>query len=185
MAQMKNKLQELEMILTKSNAPVLKYLNPGMAREEIVTFFTRHNINPNPTLVALYEWHNGVFFPFPRLKQAMIEILPMGIFYCLDFMLMSREDVIKWNYLEDPADYLPLFGSGEDDIYLLKNSTGGIFYMSPAVQNFGEFCFRSIDAMLDFIIECYRERVFTIDPEKGLDVNDEEYYPKLERYGKL
>jgi hypothetical protein len=180
-----DRLQELEMILKKSNAPVLKYLNPGLAREEIATFFTRHNINPSPALMALYEWHNGVVFPFPEVTQAENEIFPMGIFYCLDFMLMSWKDVIEWNYMEDAADYIPLFGSGESDIYLLKNSTGEIFYMSPAIQNFGEFCFTSIDVLLDFIIECYRERVLTIDPEKGLVVEDEEYFEKKERYGKL
>jgi hypothetical protein len=186
MAQTKNRLQEIESILNEGNAPVLKYLNPGVSRQELLTFFNEQNINPNPALLALYEWHNGINFSVSGMVQSMIEIIPMGIFYSLDFMVMSRKDVIEWNYMEDATDYIPLFGSGEDDIYLLKNSTGEIFYMSPAVQNFGEFVFRSIDTMLDFIIECYREKIITLDPVKGVQAQDYVvYYTKLENYNRL
>ncbi|HKZ64833.1 MAG TPA: hypothetical protein VJ111_00690, partial [Chitinophagaceae bacterium] len=84
---------------------------------------------------------------------------------------------ISWDYLElgDISEYLPLFGSGEDDVYLLKQTTGEIFYIAPAIQIFDSLEYKSIDSMLDCVIECYEGGIFIIDSETGLDVKYEEW----------
>ena len=181
-----DKLRKLEGILKERNAPVLKYLNPGLQEKEIIVFFVRKGIRINPAIIPLYRWHNGIDFPPEGIYQNIVEIMPMGVFYSLEEVSKSWEDIISWKYFPTPEDFLPIFGSGEDDLYLLKISSGEIFYMSPATGNFlGEFNFRSLDVMFDFIIECYLEKVFTIDPEKGLDFDDVKYIEKQEKYERL
>jgi len=180
MASTTEKLQKLESILVVQNAPVLPYLNPRAGREDLLKFFGEQNIEPIPSLIALYEWHNGVRFPVQGIRQSVIEILPMGIFYSLDQLAGSRKDIIRWNYMERPEEYVPLFGSGEDDIFLLKYTSGEIFYLSPAAGSYGEFQFKSIDGMLEFIIECYEQGIFWIDPSSGLEIKEDEYSAKLQ-----
>ena len=180
----KEKLRKLEFILKEKNAPILKYFNPGLSRLEIVAFFERNGIKTNESLIALYEWHNGIDFVNAHVLQPVIELLPMGVFYTTDYMIKTKEDLISWHYLElgDISEYLPLFGSGEDDIYLLKQTTGEIFYIAPAIQILGSLEYKSIDSMLDNVIECYEEGIFIIDSETGLDVKYEEWAESQMKY---
>ncbi|HUP12107.1 MAG TPA: hypothetical protein VM187_07850, partial [Niastella sp.] len=75
----------------------------------------------------------------------------------------------------DMNDYWPVFGSLEDDMYLLKNSTGEIYYISPAVEIYGELEFSSVSNMIDCVNECYQQRIFVIDPIHGLTADLDEY----------
>ena len=180
MTDTKERIAKVEVILKKYDAPVLKYFNPGLAREAIIEFFNENKISLNPALIALYEWHNGV--QDSNVMQALLEIMPMGMFYSLDIMIKDRAMINGWNFMEIKGDFLPLLGSGEDDIYLLNNSSGEIFYVCPAANIYGELKFKSIDSMLDFIIDCYEEEIFKIDPINGLEVNEDEYHKRIELY---
>jgi hypothetical protein len=184
MSSTKEKLQRLESILVEKKAPVLGYLNPGLGREEIHELFVQKKIEPRPDLIALYEWHNGVRYPVAGVLQPVIEIMPMGIFYDLDQQERSWKNVIRWNYMERPEEYLPLFGSGEDDLYLLRHTTGEIYYLSPAAGVYGDLQFKSLDDMLDLIIDCYEEGIFRVDPSRGLEADEYDYFAKMETYNK-
>ena len=179
-----NKLKKLDLILEEKNAPILNYLNPGLSRHDIIEFFKKKDITLNQRMIALYEWHNGIDFIRADVLQPVIELLPMGIFYTLDYMIEKKNELVEWDYLElgDLNEYLPLLGSGEDDTYLLKQTTGEIFYIAPAIQILGTLEFKSIDAMLDCMIECYKGEIFTIDSVDGFDVNYEEFSNKKEKY---
>jgi hypothetical protein len=179
-----DRIGKIDSILRQHKAPLLNFFNQGMTKDYLFDFFKKQNIYPNPALIALYEWHNGVRMPAEGICQSTVELMPMGIFYCLDEMIKGRQLVIDYNFMVDPHQFIPLFGSGEDDLHLLNNTTGEIYYFSPAVNVYGELEFNSIDSMLDFIIECYEEKIFTIDPLNGLEVRDDEYYSKLEKYTK-
>jgi hypothetical protein len=182
----KEKLHQLELLLTERKAPVLKYLNPGLSKDLIVDFFNDRNIPIKDDLVALYEWHDGTYFPVENVIQSQIELFPMGIFYSMEYMFKSKEDLMRWDYLEeglgDLESYLPLFGSGEDDLHLLKIDTGEIYYISPAVQIVGEKEFNSLNDLLDCIIECYEENILKIDHDSGLNVDFDEFIRKKEKY---
>lgn len=79
------------------------------------------------------------------------------------------------DYIGDLNQYLPVLGSREGDMYLFQNSTGEIYYISPAVNIYGDLEFRSIDALVDCVNECYQEKVFVIDPQNGLDADFKKY----------
>lgn len=178
----REKLREIDAILKEHDAPLLNYFNPGLPHETIADLFLKHGLFLNSSLAELYEWHNGIDFTTVSVRQSLLEIMPMGIFYSMQQMMEARQDLLRWNYMENSAAYFPLFGSGEDDLYLLKNDTGEIFFLSPAVQIYGALEFTSIDSMLDCLIECYKQGVLRIAPDEGLIVEDDEFEKMKEKY---
>jgi hypothetical protein len=172
----KERIEKLEAALNKRNPYILKCFNPGKTRNELLIFLHGHGIAPNESLIALYEWHDGVHIssPFPYL-------IPNATFYSLEQMMKTRNDLIDWDCVPDHEDYFPLLGALEMDMYVLKNSTGEIYYLSPAVQIFGRKDFDSIDLMLEFITECYEDEILPID-QGSVDVSIDKYFDKKEKW---
>lgn len=55
----KQALADLEARLRRVNAPILAGLMPGLTESETLQLFTTAGVKPDPSLVALYTWHNG------------------------------------------------------------------------------------------------------------------------------
>lgn len=182
----KEKIKQLEATLVACNASVLHYLNPGLPTEQILEVLSANNINPIPGLIALYEWHNGTPYFRQGISSVFLNILPYCFFYSLQDMVRLKREFLSWDHLAENLgnmnDYWPLFGSLEDDMYLLKNTTGEIYYISPAVQIYGDLEFTSIDNMLDFAIECYQQNIFVSDPKRGLRTNFDKYKVLRSKY---
>ncbi|MCS3797587.1 hypothetical protein [Niastella sp. OAS944] len=182
----KEKIKQLEAALVACSASVLHYLNPGLPTAQILEVLSANNINPYPGLIALYEWHNGTPYFRQGISSVFLNVLPYCFFYSLQDMVRLKREFLSWKYLAanlgDMNDYWPLLGSLEDDMYLLKNSTGEIYYISPAVQIYGNLEFTSIDKMLDFAIECYQQNIFVIDPKRGLRTDFDKYEVLRSKY---
>lgn len=179
MCEIQPKLEKLENIFKEADAPILHYFNPGLPKEEIVGFFSKQDIPVHPDLLSLYQWHNGVKSIY-GLQSRLVEIIPMGSFPNLNEMLALRNDFLSYDYfeVENRHEYVPFLSGGEDDMHLLRVSTGQIYYSSPGIQIYCEFCFASISSMLDFIIKCYETNVLRIDSTEGLQIDDK--YWKIE-----
>ncbi|MBT1707356.1 hypothetical protein KK062_03940 [Fulvivirgaceae bacterium PWU5] len=54
------KLTAFEKQLELIKAPVIKYLLPGLAKEEIHRRFATTGLTPTDDLVTLYQWRNGL-----------------------------------------------------------------------------------------------------------------------------
>ena len=60
----------------------------------------------------------------------------------------------------------------------MKNDIKGtVYYLSPATNQYGEPFFNSIELLIDFVIECYSEKILFNDENEGLIVKDE-YFAK-------
>ena len=174
MTTLKEKLNKLSENLEANNLPVLKYLQKGLNREDIIKTFNDNGIFLNESLIQLYEWHNGVPFPDLPAKSGRFDLVPMIMFYSLDYMLLRRKDIQRWNYFNDINDFLPIFGSSEDDIYLVKNDESGIiYYLAPAIGIYGEYDMNSIETLIDYIYECQVEKVLTYSVDEEFQVNYE------------
>lgn len=182
MSEIASKLHQLESIFIKTNAPILKHFNPGFPEEEIKKFFADNGIPEHSDLIALYQWHNGVKSVY-GLQSSLIDFIPMGSFPNLNEMLALRNDFLYNNYfeLESRHEYIPILSGGEDDMHLLKTSTGQVYYSSPGIQVYCDIQFRSMSSMLDLILECYKEGIFQINIEEGL-VFKEDYWTKKYNY---
>ena len=179
----KQKLLQLESILIEMNAPVLKHFNVGLPQEEVIAFLDSQGIPAIPSLVALYEWHNGVKTVYGFL-DAELELLPFGKLFNLDEMVQMRTAFEEWaeDYSDTADNYVPFLGSGESDMFLLDLTTQEVLAFQPMIQTFGERMFRSIDSMLDCILECFEKGAFTIVSEKGLEKDFEAYWQILEKH---
>jgi len=179
----KQKLLQLESILIKKNAPVIKHFNPGLSQEEVISFLASQGIPAIPSLVALYEWHNGVKTVYGFL-DAELELLPFGKLFNLEEMVQMRATFVDWaeDYFDRTDNYIPFLGSGESDMFLLDLTTQEVLAFQPMIQTFGERMFRSIDSMLDCIMECFEKGAFTIVPEKGLEKDFEAYWQIMEKH---
>lgn len=176
------KLKKLERILEQGNAPILKYFNAGLKREEVVTRLLQKGIYLNESLISLYQWHNGVKYEYGD-NFLKIQIFANATFYTLEWALERREELIDWEIVDYPDQYLPIFGSLEGEMYLLKNDLQGeIYYLSPKANIYGEMQIKSLDKMLDMIFDCYNEKIFEIDPNKGISYIFMEFLNKKKNY---
>ena len=175
------KLHWLETKFEEAKAPILEHFNPGISQEEIRSFFLENGIPEHADLIALYEWHNGVKSIY-GLQSRLIDFIPMGSFPNLSEMLALRNDFLSYDYfeVENRHELVPILSGGEDDMHLLRTSTGEIFYSSPGIQVYCDLQFRSLSSMLDFILDCYKEGIFSIDPNEGLLVRDEYWTKKVD-----
>lgn len=179
MKELEDKIQRLERFHREANSPIFNYLNPGLPEEEVLAFFDRHSLPVHPDAVTLYRWHNGISIPEEGLNISEGIFWPMACFYSLDMLQESREDLFAMRFVKNPADLLPLFGSTEDDLFLLNAKTGEISYMSPLAGNPGKVIFRSCGELLDFVLECYEEGILTVDAEEGLLIDDDRYFDRF------
>jgi hypothetical protein len=99
-------------------------------------------------------------------------------------MAALRSDFISYDYFEvkNRHEYIPLLSGGEDDMHLLRISTGEIYYSSPGIQVYCEPQFHSLSSMLDFILRCYEEKILRLHPIDGLLI-DERYWKISNDYG--
>lgn len=180
--QIKAKLEKLELVLRQRKAPVLEHFNPGLTKQDVEAFLNEHGIVPIPSLVALYEWHNGVKTVYGFIDR-VLEILPFGKLFNLNEMIKMREVFKEWAYedFSDLDNYIPFLGSGESDMFLLNLTTEEVLCYQPMILTFGELVFRSINTMLDCIIECYEKDAFTIGQD-GFEVNFDKYIQIQESY---
>jgi hypothetical protein len=175
----KERIERLDAALHRRNVSLFDYFNPGKTLEELLVLLNANGIAPNESLIAVYQWHNGVRHSSDPYEPEP-ELIPNGSLYSLEDMIARRADIVDWGYMPEPENYLAFIGSLEDDLYLLKNPTGEIYYLSPAVQIFGELAFDSIDSMLDFIIECYEEEILPVD-QGNLETNFDRFFEKLRK----
>ncbi len=180
MNSLENNLKLLDKFLIGNSAPICDYLNPGLEKSVIVEFLNSEGFVHNEEFITFYQWHNGIHFPVEGAKAELIELIPLGIPYSLDYVKEVREDMTKWGMIDKPEFYLPFMGSRQNDVFLLKNEQGSrIYFSSPAADDFFAPSFKSIAAMVDFILRCYQEKLLVIDPKTGLDVSDDKKYYKM------
>jgi hypothetical protein len=177
MNEVTQKLEKLEAIFKAANAPILQHFNPGLPEDEIIAFFTKNNIPVHVDLIYLYQWHNGVKSIYDQ-PGALTEIKPMCSFPNLDEMLALRNDFLSYDYLEveNPHEYIPILSGGEDDMHLLRISSGRIYYLSPDCQIYCEPVFNSLTSLLNFTLNCYETNVLKMHPTEGLLIVDEGYW---------
>jgi len=182
MTQVITRLEHLESMFQKANAPILKYLTSALPENEIKNFFTENNIPIHPDLLALYEWHNGVKSIY-GIQPGIQEIIPGYCFPNLKEMNQLRIDFLAADYIKDinKQKFVPILSGGEDAMFLLNTSTGEIFESNPSIQVDCELAYKSLSSFLDFIINSYEKRLLTIHPEKGLEVS-EEYWNSRSHY---
>jgi hypothetical protein len=187
MNELQNKLQKLSFLLEEKKAPVLKYLNLGISKEQVLDAFLTLKKIPDVKLQTLYEWHNGVTeVNEETVRQSEIQFLPMGIFYSVSDMLKKKKEMDTWEYLteelQDADKMIPIFGSREDDFFLYNLDTGEICYIAPSIQVYGSSRFKSLDVFIECIIECYLQKAFDIDSKEGLIEDFDKYLQIREQY---
>jgi hypothetical protein len=174
---MKNKLLKLDEILRESDAPILEFLNPGLEKEAIVNWLKENNFNLNDEFIELYQWHNGIDLYLDG-SDSLFELLPFGKPFTLDEIIIKRDLLIDWEIIDNAHTFIPFAGSGEGEMYLLKNdSSGEVYDFNPFSNVYGDLIFSSIGGMFDCIIECLEKSIFVMDAVNGLqldfDKNDE------------
>ncbi|SEL69517.1 hypothetical protein SAMN04488505_102874 [Chitinophaga rupis] len=173
MSDIRSKLEKLESLFKEANAPVLLRFNEGIPGSEIIAFFTENNIPIHPDLLSLYNWHNGLISIYGEFDH-LTQLSPLGSFPNLNEMLALRNDFISCDYIEvgNRHEYVPILSGGEDDMHLLRVSTGEIYHSSPGIQIYCEPRFYSLSSMLDFVLNGYEKGILRMDPIEGLIIND-------------
>ena len=182
MNEITSKLEKLESILAKADAPVLRRLQPGLKDGEIAAFFSENNIPTHPNLFSLYNWHNGLTSVYG--DQRLTEFSPLGGFLNLNEILALRNDFMTydWFEVENRHEYVPFLSGGEDHMHLLRVSSGEIYFSCPTIQVFCEKRFNSLSSLLDTTLKCYEIGMLKMHPTGGLRAD--RYYWKFQEYWK-
>lgn len=186
MNSLQQKLSELDKILIKNKAPLVQLFNPGLPKGEIISFFQRHDIIIHDTLVTLYEWHNGVTSVYGHFDEE-IDLIPFGALFNLQEMLQMRKVFREWaeNDFENLDNYLPFMGTGESDMFILNLTTGEVLAYQPMIQIDGKLEFRTIETLVDCILECFQTKAYKVNPEKGILIDMDRYHAIREKHQKL
>ena len=169
-------LKTLDAILADRDAPLVRHFLPGLPKEAVISFLGSQGIAPLPSLVALYEWHNGVKTVY-GYHDSELELLPFGKLFNVDEMLKMRAIFTEWaeDDFDNTDDYLPFMGSGESDMFILHMSTGEVLAYQPMIQIAGDLAFNSIESMITCILECFESKAYQIDPKEGLIIDFDKY----------
>lgn len=183
MTRLREKLTQLDSILHDGKAPLVRFLNPGLSKKEIVAFLTSHNIYPFPDLITLYEWHNGVNTVYGHHDEE-VDLIPFGALFNLREMIQMREIFFEWaeKDFDNLKNYVPILGTGESDMFILNTTTGQVLAYQPMIQIDGELAFHSIEALIDCILECFESGAYCIDQEKGIIIDMDKYHLIQEKH---
>jgi hypothetical protein len=170
---LKEYLLELEKCLIHAKNPILTYLDQGPSFDEnkFALELESLHLNLSPDLADLYNWKSGL------LQQ------PWGFNYNLFFdgtHIHYTETVPVYHIIveRDREFYenrlLPIilnpFTGYEDPVLIdlnKKSSTyGGIYYFSNIILDIADepiLIYDSLESMISTIIECYHQKIYTID----------------------
>lgn len=180
--------KNLENALQKAKSPIVRYLNPGLPKDDILKYFQDLQMTPIKEVIDLYEWHNGINdeglsfgVDFFGLKGFFIPISQIKECY------QDRVDE-SWVVSNEPLGKYLLPISYDDDLMvcLKPNSRflGAVYIISPALLIL-EPCmiFDSIETMVLGITEAHNLNLYSYDDDGFLldfDVEKEaEVFKKL------
>jgi hypothetical protein len=165
--------EQLLLELERAKSPVLSYLQPGISKKDVDNILKLEGIDISlpDEVYDLYGWKNGIYDEEANTRSlGQLTLFTLGIFVSFNIAAVDyRERAVQYNYW--PRGLFPLFGSGGGDYYLIDTNKQSvnfrmILFYSPSNPSFQGTvsAFDSLDSCLRSIIECYREKVYYIEP---------------------
>lgn len=179
----KEELIDLELNLSKLNAPVIKLLNPPASEAEIFDFYRTYfpAIKVSEEIKSIYLWHNGTVID---------NISPARKFYMFaDFYLDSLSQIEKNIKADDELFHfldkglLPLFSSGQGENLAIniqdfdpeKTPLLWVGTSNPEIELYTTI-YDSFHSMMATIKECFKRNVYFIDNKGLMDYDFDNYY---------
>jgi hypothetical protein len=168
---LESELAELRTHLSSLNRPVLEWMLPGAAPEEVRALLG----DPLPQEVAgWFGWCNGVAFE-PDQTQDQVNIIPGYSPLSLREALDARP-----SYEGDPAltpRWIPLLRSAGGDIYaaVWDKEHESARVAGVLIGEATEFEFGSVEQMVAVFNACYRSQAFSVDPSGQLSMDPDRY----------
>jgi hypothetical protein len=178
---LKEELLELEKCLIRAKNPILPYLNSGTPFdiEKFNAELNVLNMKPTQDMIALYNWKSGL--P-EQTWDFNLELFSGGTFIHYLDTISTYKIVLEYEGTEFykllPIILRPFIGS-EDPVMINLDETsstyGSILYYSAKSTPFGPaLVYDSLHSLIQTIIECYHQNVYTFDVNGELLYNDTE-----------
>lgn len=189
---------QLQQILSENYPELYERLLPPMQSADMWTYQFNARIHDS-NLAELYSWKNGMQIEYIQLDKhgAIInDTLPINYLFCSYGYFLKLEDAIeRYNsdYFKELKDshFFPIISNEIGDYLLInidQNSRyyGCIFEYSPALLIIEpEVVFKNTTELLSFILDCYTEKIYTIDKVKGLIIDDDKEFILKKKYSNL
>jgi cell wall assembly regulator SMI1 len=176
---MLDSLKQIEDILKIKNAPLIKYLQPAISKEEASSLLHDISISLPEDIYTLYSWHNGTAQVEERPANELL-FISLGVFFSLERNLDTYKRSMQIELWE--SNFFPLFDSGGGDIYLINtdemsSTYGYIFFYSPALMIVEpEIRYSSLSKLIEVTHKLYSSGGYEIDSDNGLIVDfDKEF----------
>lgn len=156
-------LARLTRLLNEHKPILLKHLQPGLSREEVLAKL-RTDVVPPESLVALYSWHNGTSRESHGATIGELALIPDSIygFYDIDTMLDCQsglEEASEFIPLLDWPNgrYLPFLYDGGTSSFSVDLASGAIMFISLESDTPFVEAYSSLDMFLKDLIRAYEE----------------------------
>lgn len=164
-------LTEIENILIKNNAFVLKHLNKGISFEYFKDKLSYYNFNNiNNEIITLYNWHNGINIP----KNG--EALKYRFFG--NYYLNSIDDLISIIRFDDfynfhKKKFMPLFSNGTGEYLVVDCNATCVRYCGTWLPELPPYIiiYDNVESMLQTVLNCYKEKALFFDLNGCVQIN--------------
>lgn len=156
------------------HSTLLATLAPGLPRETTDVLLRGASLDPREELLDLYEWRDGS-------SQANVDRIG-NMYFLPGFYFLALEDALK-NYEAFLPDtrwqrgWLPIFADGGGNFLFIDLSERGAasirHFRLEEVEHPVEY--ENLHNMLKTVSRAYQDKVFFVDSEGYLEMNDDEY----------
>lgn len=175
------KLNTIVEYLTKLNCPIVNLLQSPLENEEIDKLMVDIPISLPNDVISLFKWRNGVDANKDNYIGAT-KLFPRAAFYEFSHCINRYKEGAGREQYWDSSKFM-IFESGAGEMYLIE--------CNPDSQNFGtiylyDLCaiefdtlipiYASVASLLDTVLECYSNGIYTCDPLTGVTTENYEMY---------
>jgi len=176
-----NKLEEVFIVLNNYNLPVVKLLQEPLSKTEIEKSVNKIQVKLHEDILNLYQWKNGVDDSWEFFLSSSW-IFPGAGFYSLKRTIEVYHEFAGSDEFWTNSKFM-VFESGAGDMLIMECDVNSNYYGMIYQYNLGATNYEvmitkydSLTSLLDTIIKCYNEKIYSIDPLKGVNRINYDFY---------
>lgn len=186
MSTLVDKLNTLFTILAQKKCPIVDLLQRPLTKEEIDVQVESLPLRLPDEIYSLYMWRNGVTST-EKIYSGAGSLIPGAVFYEFSNAVLRYHEYAGKDEFWNSSKFL-VFDSVGGEMHIMEcdessKDFGKIFYHDISALEFDTLIsiYDSLDTMLDTVIECYIEGLYSCDPIKGIKhANDDAFAREAE-----
>jgi hypothetical protein len=175
------KLDAILEFLVKLNCPLVNLLQPPLEEDEFEKLMAGMPITLPDEVVSLFKWRNGVDSKSDNFLGGTW-LFPRAVFYEFSHTVSRYKEGAGRDKFWNPTKFM-LFETGGGELYLIEcnpdsSNFGTIYKYDLCAIEFDTLIpiYDSIESLLDTVLECYSNGIYTCHSLTGVITENDEIY---------